>query len=201
MGLGFRQLARPKGNAAHRSSGRRFAYATFVVVASAIVGLAVFQFRPLFAVLSLLVLYQTISGWRAVQRRELGPGLFDAVWTLSALATLAWLIPRLVSGQQGSSTVVYASLGGIVFILAYDAIRWVFPRRWFAELWRYEHSYKLVSSLFAMLSAFVGNVVRVGQPWSQLLPSAIGTAVIVYFFVQFARERANATRIRSLSPT
>ena len=120
------------------------------------------------------------------------------VWTLSAAAALVWLMPRMISVAGDSPTVVYASLGGIVFILAYDAVRWTFPRRWFEELWRYEHSYKLVSSLFAMLSAFVGNVVRVGQPWSQLLPSAIGTAVIVYFFVQFARDRASATRIKFL---
>ena len=44
-----------------------------------------------------------------------------------------------------------------------------------------------------MVSAFVGNVVRWGQPWSQLAPSAIGICVILYFWWRAASfSRATA---------
>jgi hypothetical protein len=32
-----------------------------------------------------------------------------------------------------------------------------------------------------MVSAFVGNVVEWGQPWSQIAPSVVGLIVVVYF--------------------
>jgi len=53
-------------------------------------------------------------------------------------------------------------------------VRWLFPKRRHARLWRYEHIYKILGCLFGMLSAAVGNTVRVGQPWSRLAPTAIG---------------------------
>lgn len=47
----------------------------------------------------------------------------------------------------------------------------------------YDHAYKLIASLPGRLSAFVGNVVRKGQPWSQIAPSAIGLLTILFLFL------------------
>lgn len=186
--LGFIILARRKGTASHRRLGTLFINATLLVVASAFAGILFFRFLPLFAVLAVLVLYQLVGGFRAARRRELGPGAFDAVWTALALVALCWLAPNVVRAFDGPPVVMYSSLGAAALVAGYDSVRWLFPRRWFARLWRYEHAYKMTSSVFAMLSAFVGNVVRWGQPWSQLLPSAVGTLIIVYFFWRLARE-------------
>ena len=46
----------------------------------------------------------------------------------------------------------------------------------------------MISSVFALLSGLVGKVVRWGQQWSQLVPSVLGTLIIVYFFWRLARE-------------
>ena len=186
--LGFFILARDKGTSLHRRLGRWFAYATLVVTGSAFSGVILFRFLPLFTVLAVLVLYQLVGGWRAATTRERGPQLRDAGWTLLAGGACAALAPIVLARYVGPPVILYSSLGTLGVIICYDALRFLFPRHWFARVWRYEHGYKMISSLFAMLSAFAGNVIRVGQPWSQLLPSIAGLLVIGYFFARFYRE-------------
>ena len=146
---------------------------------------------PIFAVLSILVPYQLIGGWRSAYTQSRGPSTIDAVWTLAAIAFSIALTPTLIESPAQGPIVVYSSLGALGSILLYDVVRWLFPRRWYGVLWKYEHAYKLIASIFAMLSALVGNVVRVGQPWSQIAPSAIGVLVILYFFWKLYREDRN----------
>lgn len=190
ISLGFALLARAKGTPWHRRWGRTFATCVLVVGGTAAFGSAMFRFMPLFVVLTVLTIYQVVSGWRAVRNREAGPGALDAAWTGAAIVASVALLPVfLATPATGNSrpVVMISTLGALAAILAYDALRWLFPRRWFATLWIYEHVYKLVSSFAALLSALAGNVIRWGQPWSQVLPSALGTALIVYWSVRLAR--------------
>jgi uncharacterized membrane protein len=200
LGLGFAVLARAKGTAAHRRLGRWFTAFSGVVCLSAIVGTAIFRFLPLFAVLSVFVPYELVGGWRSARTKALGPQLFDALWTLAGVVACAVLIPVLLRANDGRSSVVMATLGGLAVLLTYDTARWLFPRRWFARLWRYEHSYKLISAQFGMLSALVGNVIRVGQPWSQLLPSAVGLVVVIMTFLRLARDDQAIAAIPATQP-
>jgi hypothetical protein len=93
--------------------------------------------------------------------------------------------PRTTSSQP---VVVWSSMGALGLVLAYDLVRWLFPRRWFAWLWLPEHIYKVNSALFGMASALAGNVVKWGQPWSQIAPSAIGTLVIFYWWWRVSKH-------------
>jgi uncharacterized membrane protein YuzA (DUF378 family) len=88
---------------------------------------------------------------------------------------------------------MWSTLAALALLLAYDAARWLFPLRWHATLWRYEHIYKILGCLFGMLSAAVGNTVRVGQPWSQLAPSVIGLVAIVCCMLR--TQRCNRQKI------
>ncbi|HTL15000.1 MAG TPA: hypothetical protein VL251_07880 [Thermomonas sp.] len=196
LGIGFSILARPKGTPAHRRLGRLFGYVTAVVCASAAAGTMLFHFVPIFAVLSVLVPYQLFGGWRAVRTRSQGPAWPDAACTLLACALFVALVPAVRAHPAEAPVVVYSSLGALASVLLYDALRWTFPCRWYRTLWKYEHSYKLIACVFGMLSALVGNVVRVGQPWSQILPSALGALVIAYYFARIHRE----DRRRRLAP-
>lgn len=199
LAIGFGMLAKAKGTRTHRRLGRLFAYFTLAVCLTAVVGTVFFRFIPVFAVLSVLVPYQLVSGWRLAYTQERGPAPIDAAWTLTAAVFAAALTPTLLAQPAEAPIVVYSSLGALAAILAYDAVRWLFPRRWYRTLWRYEHAYKLIASIFAMLSALIGNVVRIGQPWSQIAPSAIGVAVILCFFVQLHRQdkKRLAARVRA----
>lgn len=189
--LGLVLLARAKGTAAHRRGGRIFAMLTLVVCATGIVGNVFFRFIPLFAVLTLLVTYQLLSGWHAVHTRAAGPDRIDALLLVCAAAWAVGLAPGLLAAATGP--VVHSTMGGLALLLAYDAARWCFPRHWHATLWRYEHIYKLLASLFGMLSAASGNLIRVAQPWSQLLPSLLGMAVIAVCIWRDHHARVSGT--------
>ncbi len=194
IGLGFIMLASPKGTPKHRRRGRLFVAFTCIVCATGIIGNVFFRFIPLFAVLTVLVSYQLASGWHVIFTRAAGPNRVDVLFAVVAGAWALYLIPLLIdSGTQASAAIViYASMGALFVLLAYDAARWCFPRHWHAALWRYEHIYKLISALFAMLSAATGNLIRVAQPWSQLLPSVLGAAAILWFFDRNWRARRQA---------
>lgn len=183
--LGVLQLARAKGDLRHRKIGRLFMYAVLTVTGSALVGTIAFRFMPLFAVLTLLTTYVAVGGWRVAHTRAAGPQGIDLAWTLVGVALAAALVPVVLdTPHEGNSrpVVVWSTLGALGMVLAYDLLRWTFPRRWFARLWLPEHIYKVFSALFGMVSAFVGNVVPWGQPWSQVAPSAIGILLIFYWW-------------------
>lgn len=193
--IGIVILLRSKGTLLHKRLGRTFAYIALTVSATTIAGLIAFRFMPLFAILTLLTAYQLLSGWRAAHRQARGPGLVDALLTAAAIASGVLLFPHLLAVSAYSDArpiVVLSTLAALALILAYDTLRWLFPRRWFAALWRFEHIYKLVSSFAALTSAFAGNVLTSMQPWSQIAPAAIGTLLIVYFFAQNLRNSARA---------
>ncbi len=190
--IGFYLLMRPKGSAEHRRWGRRFGFFTAVVVISAATGLLLFRFLPLFAVLTVLVGYQLLSGWRVIYTQAKGPALQDACWTALTAAGALLLTPILLARHQGDPAVLWSTLGALCCILLYDSLRWLFPAWWHARLWRYEHLYKMIASIFAMLSALAGNVLRDWQPWSQLVPSVLGILLILGFGFQQARRSSMA---------
>lgn len=183
MALGFLILATDKGTARHRRLGRRFGWLTLAVCASAVIGNLLFRFIPLFAILTLLVLYQFAGAWRAVRTKANGPGPLDAAFSACATVGAFVLAPVTLLAtrdQGGAPAVIYSTLAALALVIGYDIARWLFPPHWHGTLWRYEHVYKSVASLFAMLSAASGNAIRVGQPWSQLLPSVLGMATIAF---------------------
>jgi uncharacterized membrane protein len=195
--LGLYLLVKPKDAILHRRRGRVFVLLTFVVCLTAAVGNAVFRFMPLFAVLTVLVSYQLLSGWHVIHTQAAGPNSFDAGLLLGASMITAILVRRLFADGAmvgASASVLYSTLAAVLCLLAYDAARWLFPRRWHATLWRYEHLYKILGCLFGMLSAAVGNTVRVGQPWSQLAPSVAGLIVVLCCWVRTYRAQCRIDR-------
>ncbi|CAH0141318.1 hypothetical protein SRABI118_00291 [Massilia sp. Bi118] len=197
--LGLYLLGKPKDAIHHRRRGRVFVLLTAVVCLSAAVGNAVFRFLPLFAVLTVLVSYQLLSGWHVIYTRANGPDKVDAGLLLGAVAMTAMLVRRLFADGAmvgAAASVLYSTLAAVMILLAYDAVRWLFPRCWHAALWRYEHIYKMLGCLFGMLSAAVGNTVRVGQPWSQLAPSVLGMIVVLCCWVRIYRAQRRALEMR-----
>jgi hypothetical protein len=193
--LGLYLLGTPKDAIHHRKRGRVFVLLALVVCLSAAIGNAVFRFLPLFAVLTVLVSYQLLSGWHVIHTRAAGPDALDAGLLVGAAAITAMLVRRLFAdgAMVGAGvSVLYSTLAAVSCLLAYDAARWLFPRHWHAVLWRYEHIYKILGCLFGMLSAAVGNTVRVGQPWSQLAPSVAGLIAVVWCWVRTHRAQRRA---------
>jgi uncharacterized membrane protein len=192
MAIGFLILATEKGTARHRRLGRRFAWLTLAVCLSAVVGNLAFRFIALFAILTVLVLYQFLGAWRAVVTRERGPALIDAALTACAAAGAFMLAPVVLLAPatgSGAPAVIGSTFAALTVVIGYDICRWLFPPHWHASLWRYEHVYKSIASLFAMLSAASGNLIRFGHPWSQLLPSVLGMGTICWMLWLTWRRR------------
>ncbi len=188
--LGLVLLARRKGTPWHRRVGRWYAALAGVVAVTAIIGLAVFRFLPLFVVLTLLTTALLLSGWRDAIRKAARPTWVDGLGTVLTLALAIALVPILTAASTTGSSqpiVVRSTLGALGLMLAWDLARFFFPSRWHASLWLPAHVYKLVSSLSAMASALLGNTWRGGQPWSQIAPSVIGSLVILWFIARIAR--------------
>lgn len=179
IALGVAILLRTKGDARHRRRGQWFGRLTTIVVVSAAIGLAAFRFLPLFAVLTVLVGYQLLSGWRVAHTQTRGPTWVDLLLTITTMILSVPLTRIALSQAPQSRAVILSSVGALVLVLTYDLVRVAFPKAWHRVAWPLEHIYKLNGALFGMVSAFVGNTVRAWQPWSQLLPSIIGTAVIL----------------------
>lgn len=189
LALGFLVLLKSKGTSAHKRLGRSFIWATLLVCVTAAIGTIFFRFLPAFAVLSLLVPYQLLGGWRAARAQGRGPTNIDAGALLLALALALPLAMEVLGHGRRLTAIDYSAVATLGLLLAYDALKWAFPRHWHASIWQYEHSYKMTASVFAMLSALIGNVVRIGQPWSQLAPSVIGLIVIASAFVQIRKQQ------------
>ena len=188
--IGTAILTQAKGTPLHRQLGRVFVALAGVVCMSALVGTVFFRFVPVFAVLTLLVSYLVLCGWRVATTQASGPGLWDGVLTAAALAVAALLIPVLLQAElgQGSSVpVIVSTLAAVALVIFFDIAKWFFPRHWHARTWRYEHIYKMVSALSGMASAAVGNLFQTVT--AQLLPSAFGTVVIAWCFWRESRRR------------
>jgi uncharacterized membrane protein len=200
LALGLALLARQKGTAWHRRVGRWYAALAGVVAVTAVIGMTVFRFLPLFVVLTLLTTALLLSGWRDAIRKAARPSWVDGLGTVLTLALAIALVPVLTAANHTGSSqpvVVRSTLGALGVVLAWDSARFFFPVRWHASLWLPAHVYKLVSSLSAMASALLGNTWRAGQPWSQIAPSVMGSLVIIWFVVRIARQGASARSVTS----
>ncbi len=195
MALGALILFQPKGSAKHKRLGHWFLLAVAVVCASAALGSWLFRFIPLFATLTVLVSYVSITGWRNIKRMSLGPNRADALILLAAVVCVLAIAPALLEAARSAprtSSVLVSSLAALGFVLAYDFAKFFFPKRWHAHLWRYEHIYRMCSALFGMVSAALGNLLQTLA--GQLLPIPLGFAVIgYYFFLETRRANAQAS--------
>lgn len=183
--VGLGPLLSAKGGARHVRFGGWFLGLAGVALVTAVLGLVVFRFRPFLTVIVLLSVYQAYAGYRVLHIRQHGPAWHDSL--LAALFLAAgvafWLLlPRI--RLVWSPVVMYSTLGALLAVTGYDLSRIFWRARWRqSNAWRYEHIWKMVSTYSALLSAFSGTVLVAYQPYSQFVPSLLGTAVAVGFFM------------------
>jgi hypothetical protein len=93
---------------------------------------------------------------------------------------------------------MYSALGVLLTMTGYDLSRFAWRRQWRRGAWRYEHIWKMVSTYAALLSAFTGTVLADYQPYSQFVPSVLGTVVAVAFLVHTYRRRRHVSAVTTL---
>jgi hypothetical protein len=181
LGLGLVAIIASKRGRLHRRSGTLFIYVYSVVVATAIIGLLVFDFRSFLTILSL---YDVFSGYRALQLRGRRPQWFDTLF--AAVGTLTpWLFITAMRHlhRPWAPVLTWSILGGLILISSYDLLRNFLSEHWLRKTWIYEHLYKMMSAYIAIASAFAATVFVRYMPWSAVVPSAVGFTVIAGFFI------------------
>lgn len=176
----------------HVRYGRWFLCVLAVVVATAFVGVLFFRSSSFLVILTLLSGYVGYSGYRVVRLRERRASWLDALLAVVVLIAGGLYVRSMqLSGGNWSPTVIYPTLLTLVLVAGYDLVKhiWLFQR--LKKGWLYEHIYKLVSAYSGLASAFGGAVLSDFKPYSQVLPSAIGFSLIVYFIWKRARVRSN----------
>jgi uncharacterized membrane protein len=188
--LGLVPLLRPGGGRLHVRFGRWFMRVLTGVLVTAVLGLAVFNFRPFLAIVVLLTVYQAWSGYRVIRTRSTGPTRADAVFSgVFLLGSLGFLLTLHLIELVWSPVVIYSSLGFLIGLTLYDLARFGFVPLWRRKLWLYDHIWKMISSYFALVAAFTGTVLAQYQPYSQFLPSMVGTTLAVGFILYYAQRR------------
>ncbi|GAB3968897.1 hypothetical protein GCM10028806_13910 [Spirosoma terrae] len=179
----------------HVRYGRIFLYLLTVVVATAFVGILFFRSDPFLLVLTLLSGYVGYSGYRAVRLKEQKTTTVDMLVTFGLLLGGSLYVKSLqLSEGHWSPTVVYSTFSALIAVAAYDVIKhfWLYKR--LKTWWLYEHIYKMMSAYSALASAFSGSVLSDYKPYSQILPSALGTLALIYFIGKKARTRKRTAR-------
>ena len=139
--------------------------------------------------ITLLSAYLGYSGFRIVKLRNNRPYLVDiaaAIITLVSVGYFLYYLSRI--GMMWSPVVIYSTVGYLFLVIAYDMARYLIPAKVYRNAWLYEHIVKMVSAFSGLLSAFSGTVFPQFQPYSQILPSVLGTAIYVGFMVYCYRR-------------
>lgn len=186
--LGLFPLLSKKGSLVHRISGWLFVVAGVVVLGCAVIGITLYPQPVPLMMATASASYQFIGGLRALPRFRT-PGWFDSLLALAALALCAVLFQVMSRGNASWSPAVgYGILGFLGFVAVYDLSRPLWRRAW-QDIRTLDHGLKMTGAYFAMASAGAGNVLRGGQPWSQLLPSAMGILVMVLILARAVSKR------------
>ncbi len=182
--LGVIALATTKGGKLHNTSGKYFLGFMSVVILTGLIGVFVFGRNTFLLVITVLSGYVAFSGYRILQLKINTPKSIDILVAIVSLLVLLYFLYYFKSiGMIWSPIVIYSTVGALLFIISYDLLRYLIPKRTYKKhrIWIYEHIYKMTSAFGGLLSAFIGTVFEKYQPHSQYLPSAFAVLLIVGF--------------------
>ncbi len=187
--LGLVALSTKKGGRAHRKSGLLFLLFLAIVVTTGLLGVLVFNVNQFLLVLTVLSGYNGYSGYRAIKNKSNIPKTQDILVAFLSLGSGIYFLHYMESiGMIWSPVIIYATLGFLFFIISYDLLRYLIPPKKYGKLWLYEHIYKMIAAFTALAAAASGTLLPNYKPYSQFLPSLLGTLLTVVFIVYFYRK-------------
>ena len=187
--LGIIALSSRKGKQIHIKSGKWFLGLLAVVVFTGLLGVFIFGRNTFLLVITLLSAYQGFSGYRTLQFKNNHPRSLDIVMAMITLLSAVYFMYYIKQiGMFWTPVIIYSTLGALFTIILYDLARYLIPASKYKKLWLYEHIYKMIGAFSALLAAFAGTVFSAYQPYSQVLPSALGIFLQVGFIIYYLRK-------------
>lgn len=184
---GIIALSTLKGSSRHKKAGKYFLFFLSVIIVTALTGIFFFSVNVFLLVITMISFYQGYSGYRVIQQRDKGPALIDTIVTILTAASAAYFIYYIKSaGFIWSPVVIYSTIGWLGVFVLYDVCRYFIPFKTYRKVWMYEHIVKMTGAYTAIVSAFTGTVLPISfQPYSQVLPSAIGSVFIIALCIAY----------------
>ncbi len=190
--VGLIALATKKGKKRHRKSGRIFLWLLSIVILTGLLGVFVFKGNAFLIVITVLSGYNGYSGYRCLITKSNLPQWQDIVAVVVGIAAGSYFLYYFKTiGMMWAPVIIYASVGFLFFIISYDLLRYLIPRKKYKTLWLYEHIYKMIAAFTALLSAATGTVLPHYKPYSQFLPSLLGTSFAIFAIIYVYRKRAS----------
>jgi hypothetical protein len=198
--IGIIALVSRKGRKLHRLVGRLFLYLMAVVILTGLIGVFVFGRNTFLLVITVLSGYMAFSGYRTIKTKSNKPNAIDIVASFSAVIVVSYFLYYFKSnGMIWSPVIIYSTVGYLFMIETYDLTRYFIPAKTYSHLWIHEHVLKMVSAFSGLLAAFSGTVLQQYQPYSQVIPSVLGTFIAIGFMVYVGRKKGfiNGSKLKS----
>jgi hypothetical protein len=187
--LGIIALSTKKGQSMHRKSGKWFLGFIAIVILTGLLGVFVFGRNTFLLVITLLSAYQGFSGYRVLQSKKNNPTLLDiSIALITVLSAVYFMYYSKKIGFFWAPVVIYSTLAALFTVILYDFLRYFIPASKYGKLWFFEHIYKMIGAFTALLAAFVGTVFSAYQPYSQIIPSALGFLIQICFFIYYIKN-------------
>ena len=181
---GIHILFKAKRTRIHRISGRVFLLLLAIVVFTGLLGVFIFKRHSFLLVITVLSGYMGFSGLRAIRSKSNKPQVLDIAVAFLALASVIFFLWYFTkTGMVWSGIIIYSTVAYLIMAVVYDLSRYFIPKKVYGKLWLYEHILKMVSAFSGLLSAFSGTVLPQYQPYSQFLPSVLGSLIAVGFII------------------
>ena len=191
--VGLMALIVKKGKKLHRLTGRLFLILMTIVILTGLIGVFVFGRNTFLLVITVLSGYQAFSGYRVIKAKSSSPKFIDiGICLLSLVSMLYFLYYFRSIGMIWSPVIIYSTVGWLFLMIVYDLGRYFIPTKIYGNLWIYEHILKMVSAFTGLLSAFSGTVFPQYQPYSQFVPSILGTLAAICFMIAVPNRKKRA---------
>ncbi|MFD1257347.1 hypothetical protein ACFQ3S_11115 [Mucilaginibacter terrae] len=185
-----------KGKNAHRLLGKVFLVLMCITIVTGLVGVLVFGRNTFLLVITILSGYMAFSGYRAVKYKSNKPRFLDIAVVLIAIGSVAYFLYFFKSiGMIWSPVIIYSTVGYLIMMVVYDLTRYLLSTQLYAKLWMHEHILKMISAFSGLLSAFAGTVFSDYQPYSQFLPSVLGTLIAIGFMIAYQTSKQKSILI------
>lgn len=185
LAVGFLILFKTKGTPFHRKLGYLFTLCMVIVVTTGVFGVIVFKRNLFLLLITILAGYNTYSGFRILKEKTNRFYLKDLAAMLAALAiAIIFTYYLRLIGFYWDPVVIFSGVGYLLMVISYDILRYCIPASRYGNLWRYEHSSKMISAVGALFSAFIGTLMPDYKPYSQILPSLFMTLVMIFFNIR-----------------
>jgi len=189
--LGLIIILQKKGGDKHRKMGKWFLILLSLVILTALLGFFAFNANQFLLVLTLVAGYNGYSGFRTLQTKSNTPELMDILVALATLYSGIFFLYYIESiGMIWAPIIIYSTMGYLFLIIGYDLLRYLIPKNKYGNLWFYEHIYKMISAFTALTAAAAGNILPDYKPYSQFLPSVLGTFLAIGFILYFYRKQS-----------